>query len=215
MIILNNVYFDTIASSEKPALGQFASSKRSTTGKLIVTQTQVVSNERTFTLNVDRRQRLRLENLLTVLGPMDFIDPDGFAWMAGPGVDDERHAYNTGAYFKPPTILNFTPQNANGSQACDQHWNVEVTLLVNARGVRNGSASPMSNTILQKEVPAGTINGVNATFTLSAIPTSLILIVNGLVLTEGVDYTLSGSTITFLAGAIPQVGDSLLAYYTT
>ena len=74
------------------------------------------------------------------------------------------------------------------------------------------------------ETPAGTINGTNATFTLVAAPSpaaSLLLLRNGLVQKSGVDYTLSGSTITFASGAIPQaptIGgvvtpDILLAYY--
>lgn len=64
--------------------------------------------------------------------------------------------------------------------------------------------------------PAGTINGVNATFTLSQSPsptTSLAVYRNGLRLAAGVDYTLSGSVITFLAGAIPQTNDTLLCSY--
>lgn len=66
------------------------------------------------------------------------------------------------------------------------------------------------------EVPAGTVNGVNAVFALSATPNpaaSLILIRNGLVQTAGVDFTLSGAAITFLAGAIPQTGDGLITWY--
>jgi hypothetical protein len=64
---------------------------------------------------------------------------------------------------------------------------------------------------LTREVPSGTVNGLNATFTLSRIPGLLLLYNNGLLLTSGNDYTLSGLTITFLTGAIPQSGDSLNA----
>jgi hypothetical protein len=70
-----------------------------------------------------------------------------------------------------------------------------------------------------QEVPAGIINGVNATFTLAAAPSpvgSLMLIRNGLLQTAGIDYTLSGNTIAFLAGAIPQstpTPDGLVAWY--
>jgi hypothetical protein len=69
------------------------------------------------------------------------------------------------------------------------------------------------------EVPGGTVNGVNATFVLAAAPSpagSLMLIRNGLLQTAGIDYTLSGNTITFLAGAIPQstpTPDGLVAWY--
>jgi hypothetical protein len=50
------------------------------------------------------------------------------------------------------------------------------------------------------ETPFGTINGSNDTFTLAHAPNpamSLILILNGQVQTQGVEYTLSGATITF------------------
>jgi hypothetical protein len=43
-----------------------------------------------------------------------------------------------------------------------------------------------------------------------------MLIRNGLLQTAGIDYTLSGNTITFLAGAIPQstpTPDGLVAWY--
>ena len=69
------------------------------------------------------------------------------------------------------------------------------------------------------EVPGGTVNGVNATFTLAAAPSpavSLLLHRNGLLQTAGIDYTLSGNTITFLTGAIPQstpTPDGLVAWY--
>ncbi len=64
--------------------------------------------------------------------------------------------------------------------------------------------------------PSGTINGTNAVFTLSPAPSppeSLTLTRNGLVQKAGSDYTLAGGTITFVAAAIPQSGDTLLAYY--
>lgn len=65
------------------------------------------------------------------------------------------------------------------------------------------------------EVPSGAINGVNTTYTLAFSPSpaaSLILIRNGIVLTAGgVDYTLSGQTITMVSA--PLSGDSLAAWY--
>jgi len=66
------------------------------------------------------------------------------------------------------------------------------------------------------EVPGGTINGVNAVFTLQAAPSpaqSLLLAVNGVIQKPGEDFTLSSNTVTFLAGAIPQTGDELLSWY--
>lgn len=49
-------------------------------------------------------------------------------------------------------------------------------------------------------VPAGTINGVNKTFTLPDVPAAntLIVFVDGLRMKLTGDYTLSGATITFV-----------------
>ncbi|HZQ50873.1 MAG TPA: hypothetical protein VFB14_01690 [Bryobacteraceae bacterium] len=70
---------------------------------------------------------------------------------------------------------------------------------------------------VDSEVPTGSINGTNLTFTLANAPNpsaSLKLYKNGVLLAQGVDYSLSGATITFLSTkATPQSGDSLLASY--
>jgi hypothetical protein len=66
------------------------------------------------------------------------------------------------------------------------------------------------------EVPSGTVNGVNAVFTLQTAPSpaqSLQFAVNGVIQKPGVDFTLSSDTVTFLAGAIPETGDELLSWY--
>jgi hypothetical protein len=69
------------------------------------------------------------------------------------------------------------------------------------------------------ETPGGALNGKNAVFTLAATlyPASLLVFRNGLLLTPGVDYALAYPagvpTLTFAAGAIPQPGDVLRAYY--
>ena len=68
------------------------------------------------------------------------------------------------------------------------------------------------------ESPTGAIDGVNAVFQLAATPApaaSLLLYRNGLAMKRAADYTLSGSTVTFLAASIPQPGDVLLAFYRT
>ena len=66
------------------------------------------------------------------------------------------------------------------------------------------------------ETPAGTLDGSNTAFTLASLPTpvsSLELYRNGLVQTSGVDYTISGRSVTFLAGSIPMATDVLQAFY--
>src|SRR5262249_54899993 len=66
------------------------------------------------------------------------------------------------------------------------------------------------------ESPTGTIDGSNAAFMLANSPapsTSLNLFRNGLMQRAGIDFSLSGSTITFVAGGVPRSGDVLRAYY--
>jgi len=69
---------------------------------------------------------------------------------------------------------------------------------------------------VDQETPSGTMDGVNAAFTLSQTPnptTSLAVYRNGVRLTAGEDYTLSGATITFITGLQPQPGDILVCFY--
>jgi len=76
-----------------------------------------------------------------------------------------------------------------------------------------GGASPLFS---DAEVPGGTIDGNNTAFTLANSPSpagSLALFRNGMAQKPSVDYTLSGSTVQFLTGAVPQPGDTLLAWY--
>jgi hypothetical protein len=71
---------------------------------------------------------------------------------------------------------------------------------------------------VDQETPGGTIDGVNASFTLANAPSpaaSLQLFRNGVLQQAGAggDYTISGVTITFNALSIPQPGDVLQASY--
>jgi hypothetical protein len=80
----------------------------------------------------------------------------------------------------------------------------------------SGPCSTFSTTFLDGEVPAGTLDGTNATFVLANVPnpsTSLALYRNGLLLRQGGDYVLSSNTITFQTGAVPQPNDLLTASY--
>jgi hypothetical protein len=60
------------------------------------------------------------------------------------------------------------------------------------------------------------MNGSNASFTLSLTPNpaaSLMLFRNGLLQRAGVDFTLTGASLSFQAGSVPQPGDLLQASY--
>jgi hypothetical protein len=84
----------------------------------------------------------------------------------------------------------------------------------------DGSSGPCGSTetasFVDGEAPSGIVDGSNATFGLSAAPTpttSLAIYRNGLLQKAGSDFTLSGQTVQFVAAAIPQPGDTLLASY--
>ena len=80
----------------------------------------------------------------------------------------------------------------------------------------SGPCSSGSATFSDGEIPAGTMNGSNAAFTLANVPSpssSLALFRNGILLTPGADYTVSSNSVTFQTGRLPQSGDVLLASY--
>jgi hypothetical protein len=74
----------------------------------------------------------------------------------------------------------------------------------------------VSTTFVDAEVPVGTKNGNNVTFTLAGTPSpsaSLQLFVGGLLMTPGTagDFTIGTATITM--SVAPGVNDTILAYY--
>jgi hypothetical protein len=76
-----------------------------------------------------------------------------------------------------------------------------------------GSSAP---SFVDGDAPAGIVDGANPSFTISAAPEpagSLAVYRNGLLQKLNSDYTFSGRTIQFVAAAIPQPGDTLLASY--
>ena len=83
----------------------------------------------------------------------------------------------------------------------------------------DGSAGPCGapeTSYVDGDTPSGVVDGVNAAFTLSAEPqpaSSLAVYRNGLLQKLGLDYSLNGGTVTFVAGAEPRTGDTLLASY--
>jgi phage-related tail fiber protein len=68
-----------------------------------------------------------------------------------------------------------------------------------------------------REAPTGAVNGVNAAFTLAFTPVAgkEQVYVNGILQNSGSgnDYIISGATITFQSGAIPQTGDIIRVTY--
>ena len=97
-------------------------------------------------------------------------------------------------------------------------WNVTDHRLFVAESVATGAAvwrQVYPSKWSMNEVPSGTINGVNVTFTILNTPIGgqIMLYLNGQYMTAGVgeDYILSGITITMAAPLIP--GDKIRANY--
>lgn len=79
-----------------------------------------------------------------------------------------------------------------------------------------GGGGGVSGAFVDGEAPSGAINGSNTTFGLAHAPDpvgSLTLYRNGLRMSSGVDYTLTGNAITFFVTSTPQAGDHLAANY--
>lgn len=91
-----------------------------------------------------------------------------------------------------------------------------LTVVAGAAAWAANAALGAAN-FVDNEVPAGTVNGTNPTFTLANTPVTgtVHLFVNGVRMTAGgsADFTISSATITFNSGAIPMTGDVLLADY--
>jgi hypothetical protein len=83
-------------------------------------------------------------------------------------------------------------------------------------GPCGASGSSGTTGFIDAEIPAGTIDGINATFTLANTPnpsTSVELFRNGLLMRQPGDFSVTGDTIVFVPGAIPQLSDMLVASY--
>lgn len=91
-----------------------------------------------------------------------------------------------------------------------------ITLVRDSSGNYTISSTGGSSVnFADNETPSGSINGVNTVFTLAQTPSpaaSLQLFRNGVLALQGVNYTLSGTTITFITTP-PQTNNTLKAFY--
>lgn len=91
----------------------------------------------------------------------------------------------------------------------------DVSLTFSGGNGVTSISSGLATHFVTREVPSGTINGSNVTFTLANTPVSgtECLYLNGLLqnVGGGNDYTISGATITFVTA--PETGSVLLANY--
>jgi hypothetical protein len=83
----------------------------------------------------------------------------------------------------------------------------------------DGSSGPCGGTqpnFVDGDAPAGLVDGANTAFALSGVPSpaaSLTIYRNGMLQKVGQDFTLSGNQLHFVAAAVPQAGDTLVASY--
>ena len=132
----------------------------------------------------------------------------------------------TGLAITPTTIAD--GEILIGSNAGDAFVKSTITGTAGEITVTNGAgtitlslatAVITSSNIITGETPTGTVNGANDTFTLANTPIAgtVKVYLNGMRQKSGAgnDYTISGSTITFEAGNIPQTGDVILTDYFT
>lgn len=82
----------------------------------------------------------------------------------------------------------------------EAHLNIIGTLRVNGEEVGSGPGG--AGTL---ETPTGDADGVNDEFVFSAPPVAVFK--NGILMDEGDDFTLAGSTVTFLI--VPENGDKI------
>lgn len=93
---------------------------------------------------------------------------------------------------------------------------VECMLLVRRPPPLNNELLTLANgNFVDGELPANVIDGANAVFTLVNIPIagSVHLYLNGVRQRPTTDYSVSGNTITYTAGAKPKSGDNHYADY--
>lgn len=98
------------------------------------------------------------------------------------------------------TFISEKQDTSDATLVQPSHWNAEHDIDI----------------FVDDEVPAGTVDGSNDTFTLAHEPSpasSLRLFVNGLLQYSEVAFTLSGDTITFDSDYIPAEDSMLRAWY--
>lgn len=114
--------------------------------------------------------------------------------------------------------------NANGGgliQAMAANSTMTVTVISNSTAAGtwdaaySGAGSLAASNFVDRETPAGSVNGANTTFTLTNTPVSgsESVYLNGLLQEPGAgnDYTISGATITYLTA--PVSGDKIRVSY--
>ncbi len=134
---------------------------------------------------------------------------DGYGGGIGPGVESVRFVSGSESF-----MVNSVEWPA-GSLVKTRRGRAKIVFPAAAPGGGGGgTAAP----IAWNEVPSGAVDSSNPTFTLAQGPDpvgAMMLFKNGILqrVGSGNDFTISGTTITFLAGNIPQTDDILACTY--
>jgi uncharacterized protein YoxC len=103
-----------------------------------------------------------------------------------------------------------------GLSAALNSINTSVTSINNTVASLSANITTLNGiALVSGETPAGPINGANLSFTVASSPINGLITVfrNGIRQAAGTDFSLSGRTLVFMATAVPQNGDILLADY--
>ncbi len=113
-------------------------------------------------------------------------------------------------------IIAFDTSNPSTQASADSPV-VGVATVAARRDHKHGMPTLLTGTFVYSEVPAGDLDGVDATYVLAHTPVAgtLRLYKNGIRQNAGSgnDYVLATATCTFEAGNLPQTGDVVLADY--
>jgi hypothetical protein len=135
-------------------------------------------------------------------------------------------AYSSGGGSGTVTTVSVVSANGFAGTVANAGTTPAITMQTSITGVLKGNGTAISAAVastdfmapasfVTRETPTGTVNGVNATFTLAATPLSNTeeIYLNGLLQEPGAgnDYTISTNTITMLN--IPATGDRLRVNY--
>jgi hypothetical protein len=135
-------------------------------------------------------------------------------------------AYAAGGGSGTVTTVSVVSANGFAGTVATAGTTPAITMQTSISGVLKGNGTAISAAVastdfmapasfVTRETPTGTVNGVNATFTLANTPLSNTeeVYLNGLLQEPGAgtDYTISGATITMLN--IPVTGDRLRVNY--
>jgi len=105
-------------------------------------------------------------------------------------------------------------RSTNVFEVSDDNGATWQILKIAPEGIQGGGGGGGTALFVVREIPTGVINGTNTVFTLAYTPivNTEQIYLNGLLQdTHGIDYSISGATITFLIP--PLTGDRVLATY--